>query len=62
MVNLVLYDLCREAGIGLEPRFKALVLKLHLDRTETLGLSCSGEGQSALLRFISPRAFYNLRV
>ena len=31
MVNLVLDDLCLEAGIVFKPCFKALVLKLHLD-------------------------------
>ena len=55
MVDLVLNDLCRPAGKGLEPRLEFLILPLHLNGLEPLRFSCAGERQAALLGLIDPR-------
>ena len=62
MVDLVLDDLGRPAGEGLEAGLELLVLVLHFDGLPTLGLSGTGEGQTALLRFIGLRLPDDLRV
>ena len=62
MVDLVLDDLRRPAGVGFEAGFKALVLILHLDRAKAPGLSHAAEGQAALLRLIGAGASDDLRI
>ena len=54
VVDLVLNDLCRPAGEGLEPRLEFLILPLYFNSLETLRFSCAGEGQAALLGLIGP--------
>ena len=62
VVDLVLDDLRREAGVSFEARFKLLVLVLNLDRVVSFGLSRAGEGQAAFLGLVSAGAFDDLRV
>ena len=54
MVDLVLDDLRRPAGKGLEPGLELFILPLHLDDLEPLRFPPSGQGQTALLRFVGP--------
>ncbi len=62
VVDLVLDDLRRKAGVGFQARFEALVLVLHLDRAIPLGLSRAGEGQAALFGLVGTGVFDDLRV
>ena len=62
MVDLVLDDLRREAGIGFDSRLKLLVLVLHLDRAVAFGFARAGQGQAALFRLVSAGALDDLRV
>ena len=54
VVDLVLNDLRRPAGKGLEPCLELLVLPLYLYGLETLRAPRAGEGQTALLGPIRP--------
>lgn len=62
MVDLVLDDLRREAGVGFELRLELLVLVLHLDRAVALGLARAGQGQAALVGIESAGALDELRI
>ena len=55
MVNLVLDNLGRPAGEGLEPGPHRLVLELHLDEAVALGLPRPGQGQTALFGLVNIR-------
>ena len=48
MVDLVLDDLRRPAGEGLQPLLKFLVLPAHLDGLPALGRAGPGKGEAAL--------------
>lgn len=52
MVDLVLDDLRRPAGEGLQPCLQHFVLPLHLDGAEALRPPRAGQGKTTLLRLI----------
>ena len=52
MVDLVLDDLRRPAGEGLQPLLKFLVLPAHLDGLPPLGRADAGKRQASLLRIV----------
>ena len=62
MVDLVLDDLRRPAGKGLEPLLKLLVLVAHLDGFPALGLAGALQGETALLRLVGLRHLDDLWV
>ena len=62
MVDLVLKDLGGPAGKGLDAGLEFFVLPLDLDGLEALGLSGTGEGETALLGLIRPGLFEDDRV
>ena len=57
MIYFMLNNLRGPAGIGLEPRFKSLVLILHFNRAVSFCFPRSGERQAAFFCLIRPEDF-----
>ena len=62
VVDLVLDELGRPAGEGLEAGLKLLVLILNLDRLPAFGLPGAGEGETALLCLVGAGFFDDFQV
>ena len=62
MVNLVLDDLCRPAGKGLDAGFAVHGLVLHLDALPALCFPHALQGKTALLGFVLAGLFQDDRV
>ena len=62
MIDLVLDDLRREAGVSFYAGLKLLVPVPHPDRTVPLRFARAGQGQASLFGFISPGTPDDFRV